>query len=178
MDAGQLVVGNEFTDLLRYLVFLLGGNDLVLAVDLGCLLADHFLVHVQNAAQLGCNEVHVLLGVVDLQRVQKDGLDRGGGGDDLHVAVVDRAAVRRNRRGPGLVADGSGFVLVVIHDHQREQLVEQRQEEQNAADQHDGGGSAQNAVVGLFAVICGAFARADDPDVRFFRHAEASFQGY
>ena len=153
MNAAELVVGDELPDSVGLLQIPLAGDDLVSAVQLGRLFPNGFGVDVQNGGQPVGNEVHVFLGIVNFPGIDKHVLHGLGGREDVHIAIVDHAAVRGDGRGAGLIADGAALIAVVIHKHQRGQLPDQRNEQHDPAEKHDKGRPAQNAVSGLRPVV-------------------------
>ena len=153
MDSRQIVFVDELPHLVGSLPGLLVGYNLVAPGGIRRLFQNLALVHIQNFGKAVGNEVYVLLRLTDLQRVEENILHRGGGGQRIHIPVIDDAAAGRDRCGTGLVLNGVCLVFVVVENHQSEQGCHKGDKKQNSAHDHHCQCAAQYLPVGLFPVV-------------------------
>ena len=122
VDVLPYLIGN----ILIHTVF----QHLVHGVAAGHLFQDALLADVQNFCQRTGKDLlcprhgvfPVVQCVIDLLGRQKDGLRRGGDGQNVAGGIVDGAAVGGDHAAAGLLADGLGLQLLVTGDLQRVQL--------------------------------------------------------
>ena len=148
-DAGELIVIDELAHLLRRLLGHLTLDGAVVILGLGGLLPDKVRVHLQEVGKPRGDEVDGHRRIIFLPRlplfilgldaalqivgIDENGLHRGRGGQNVHIAVVDHAPGRGESGASGLVANGHLFILVVIGNHQLVERGHQGNEEHNAA---------------------------------------------
>ena len=92
----------------------------------------------------------------DLIRVDEHGLHRRGRRQHVHIPVVDDAARGREVRIAGLIVDGKFFILVMLHDHQAVERENQRNEQHNAAQDHQKQRPPQHGTVRPLRLFGGA----------------------
>ena len=117
-DAAELVLGLEAADLSRRVRFDLAGDSDVPAAAAPGFFVDLVIVEAKDFRQSPCDERAVLAVRFDLGGTEIDVIHRGAYRQDVAVAVVDNAALRRARYGPQLLGDGQFLVEAVFRDLQ------------------------------------------------------------
>ena len=162
IDALDLVLVDKLAHLIGQLLGDLPSDDLITVGRVGRLLVDEARLHVQDLGQAAGDMVEqVAVGRVlhlgcDLVRVDEHGLDRGRCGKHIHVTVIDHAARSREVRIAGLIVDGKFFILVMLHDHQAVERENQRNEQHNAAQDHQKQRPPQHGTVRPLRLFGGA----------------------
>ena len=165
-DAGELIVIDELAHLLRRLLGHLALDGAVVILGLGGLLPDKVRVHLQKVREPRGDEVDGHRRIIFLPRlplfilgldaalqivgIDENGLHRGRGGQNVHIAVVDHAPGRGESGASGLVANGHLLILVVIDNHQLVERGHQGDEEDNAAENQQNKRAPQHQPVRPF----------------------------
>ena len=133
LHALQIVPGLEGADLGGPVPVDLPRHGLVPGAPVAGHTEDPFPVLAEDAGEPRGDQLRVLPVHGDLRRGEIH--REGGGADGQHPAVdvIDRAAARRDRRAPELLAQGGALELVVAEDLQPEQLGDQDGKGKDAA---------------------------------------------
>ena len=176
LHAGEIVVLLERPHLFRHIRLDLALDDLIPAVGVFRHGQDLVIIDVENLGKFACDQLRILFVLGDLGRADEDRIDRGVHGQDLAVRVIDGAARGRDLRLAYLLVDRHFFVLLMVYDHDIEQLdakdskckdAAHNQKEACAAEHHDircfGTCTKRHAVVpapgSLFAMSVSLFLR-------------------
>ena len=122
LDADELLLFFERTHLFRHVRLDLALDDLIPAVGVFRHAQDLIIIDVQNLGKFARDHLRVFLVRGDLGRADEDRVDRGIHGQDFAVRVIDRAARGRDLRLAYLLVDRHFFILVMVYDHDVEQL--------------------------------------------------------
>ena len=146
LHAGEIVVLLERPHLFRHVRLDLALDDLIPTVGILRHGQDLVIIDVENLGKFARDQLRVLLVIGDLGRADEDRIDRSVHGQDLAVRVIDRAARGRDLRLAYLLVDRHFFVLLMVYDHDIEQLdakdskckdAAHNQKEACAAEHHD-----------------------------------------
>ena len=152
----DLVVVDVLPHLVGHILLHTVLQHLIHGVGPGHLFQDALLADVQDIGQcvgqslLGPSHgiLFVVQRVVDLLGGQKDGLRRGGNGQNVAGGVIDGAPVGVDHAAAGLLADGLGLQLLMAGDLQGIQLEKQHDEHTDAHNEHQHEGAGLDHPVG------------------------------
>ena len=122
LDADELFLFFERAHLFRHVRLDLALDDLIPAVGVFRHAQDLIIIDVENLGKFSRDQLRVLVVLCNLGRADEDRVDRGVHGQDLAVRVIDRAARGRDLRLAYLLVDCHFFILVMVYDHDAEQL--------------------------------------------------------
>ena len=92
MHADDLVLAQESTHFVTDVLPLPALEHLIAHGGIFRLLFDEILVNVQNACQISRQKINIHVVLRQLQRIEEDVFHARGGRENVHVAVIDRAA--------------------------------------------------------------------------------------
>ena len=146
LDADELILFFERAHLFRHVRLDLALDDLIPAVGVFRHGQDLIIIDVEDLGKFACDQLRVLFVLGNLGWADEDRVDRGIHGQDLAVRVIDRTARGRDLRLAHLLVDRHFFVLVMVYNHDIEQLdakdskckdAAHNQKEACAAEHHD-----------------------------------------
>ena len=132
------------TEILLYLA----GHGLVPALRVRGHVQNLRVVHTEDLGEAPRDQRRVLVVHHDLRRGDVDGVHRGAHGQDIAVAVVDRAAAAVDRGLAHLLLDGGDLVLLVLQDLDLIELSDQHDKCSNAAHKQKHQCAAEHSFVG------------------------------
>ena len=147
VHAPELIVTHIGPDLIGQVLRDLPFDDLIAHLRIGGLLDDIGLFKVQDLPQILGQLVEIHFVLTQLQRVQEDVFHRGGGGQHIHISVVDRPPVGADGRAAGLVRDGLALIDIMLRDHHVKQRDNQGDKQKNATHCHNAKCAAQEEPV-------------------------------
>ena len=115
-DPAKLIGVDGFADFVRRLLIDLFLDNLVLGPGLFHVIVNAVLVHVKDGGKLVRDQGLILLILFDLIRGKENILRRRGHGENVPVAVIDRAAARLDRRFERLLRNSEGLELLMLCD--------------------------------------------------------------
>ena len=146
LHAGEVVLLLERAHFFRHFRLDLALDDLIPAVGILRHGQDLIIIDVEDLGKFARDQLRIFFVLDDLGRADEDRIGRGVHGQDLAVRIVDRAARGRDLRRAHLLVDRHFFVLVMVYDHDIEQLdakdskckdAAHNQKEACAAEHHD-----------------------------------------
>ena len=135
MDAGNVLFLNVVPDLRGGVLRDTAAHLFIAAAEILSLLQNPPGIPFQQRAKKGGNPRQVRLGLLQLMGVQIDILHALRRRQNIHVPIVHIAPVGGRRRGTGLIVQGLGGVIVIIHHHQPVQSCRHSQKAQHAKHQ-------------------------------------------
>ena len=122
LDADEVILLFERAHLFRHVRLDLALDDFIPAVGIFRHVQDLIIIDVEDLRKFSRDHLRVFLVRGDLGRTDKDRVDRGVHGQDLAVRVIDRAARGRDLRLAHLLVERHFLILVMVYDHDAEQL--------------------------------------------------------
>ena len=117
MNAGYGILLDKTANFLGGLLGNSAAHLLVTAAKILPLLQDPLRLPVQQRGQKCGNGIQVRTGLLQLMGVQIHILYPNRGGQNVHIPVVNQAAVRGRRRGPGLIVQCFCCIVIIVHHH-------------------------------------------------------------